>query len=54
MKTANYVMYRLNSSWVDTSLGTEKNRLKHAAKIHGGHSELPEQRYLKMTVLMML
>ena len=27
---------------------------KHAAKIHGGQSELPEQRYLKMTVLMML
>ena len=32
----------------------KKNSLKHAAKIHGGQSELPEQRYLKMTVLMML
>ena len=31
-----------------------KNSLKHATKVHGGHSELPEERYLKMTVLMIL
>ena len=43
MKTTNYVIYRSNSSWLDTFLGTEKNSLKHAAKIHGGQSELPEQ-----------
>ena len=36
------------------SLVLKKNSLKHEAKIHGGQSELPEQRYLKMTVLMML
>ena len=51
MKTTNYVIYRSNSSWLDTFLGTEKNSLKHAAKIHGGQSELPEQRYLKMAEL---
>ena len=35
--------------------GNEKNILQHdTAKIHGGQSEVPEQRYLKMTVLMML
>ena len=54
METTNYVIYRSNSSWLDTFLGTKKNSFKHAAKIHGGQSELPEQRYLKMTVLMML
>ena len=55
MKTTNYVIYRSNSSWLYTFLGTEKkNSLKHAAKIHGGQSKLPEQRYLKMTVLVML
>ena len=32
----------------------KKNNLKHAKKIHDGQSELPEQRYLKMTILMML
>ena len=36
------------------SLVLKKRSLKHAAKIHGGQSELSEQRYLKMTVLMML
>ena len=36
------------------SLVQKKNSFKHAAKIHGGRSELLEQRYLKMTVLMML
>ena len=55
MKTISYVIYRSNSSGLDTFLGTEKkkNSLKLAAKVHGGQSELPE-RYLKMTVLMML
>ena len=48
MKTTNYVIYRSNSSWLDTFLGTEKNSLKHAAKIHGGQSELPEERYLNI------
>ena len=33
----------------------KKNSFKHnATKIHGGQSELPEQIYLQMTVLMML
>ena len=32
----------------------KKNSLKHATIFHGGQSELPEQRYLKITVLMML
>ena len=36
------------------SLVLKKNSLRHAANIHGGQSELPEQRYLKMTVLMKL
>ena len=69
MKTTNYVIYiyiyrerererereRSNSSWLENFLGTEKNSLKHhAAKIQGGQPELPEQRYLKMTVLIML
>ena len=36
------------------SLVMKKNNLKHAAKIHGGQSELPEQIYLKMTELIML
>ena len=43
MKTTNYVIYRSNSSWLDTSLGTEKTSLKHATKIRGGLSELPEE-----------
>ena len=54
MKTANFIIYRSNSSWLDTSLDTGKNRLTHdATKIHGGQSKPPEQR-LEMTVLMML
>ena len=35
-------------------LKKKKNNLKHAAKIHGGQSELPELIYLKMTELVML
>ena len=46
---------RSNSSRLNKSFGNEKNILQHdTAKIHGGQSEVPEQRYLKMTVLMML
>ena len=33
MKTINYVIYRSNSSWPDSFPGTEKNSLKHAAKM---------------------
>ena len=36
------------------SLVLKKDSLKYAAKIHGGQSEQPEDRYLKMTALMML
>ena len=54
MKTTNYVIYRSNLSLLDTSLATEKNSPKHAIKVHGGPSELPEQKYLEMAVLMML
>ena len=46
MKTTNYVIHRSNSSWLDTPLGTEKNSLEHATKIHGGHSELPESEHV--------
>ena len=35
-------------------LALKKNSLKHATKIYDGHSELHEQRYLKMTALMMV
>ena len=31
-----------------------KKAASHATKVHGGHSEPSGQRYLKMTVLMML
>ena len=54
MKTTNYVIYRSNPSSLDPSLGTEKNSPKHAIKVHGGQSELSEQRYLEMAALMML
>ena len=49
-------MLYIDQIQVDTtpSLVLKKNSLKHAAEIHGGQSELPEQRCLKMTVLMML
>ena len=40
--------------WTPSLVLKKKNSLKHAAKIHGGQSKLPEQRYLKMTVLVML
>ena len=53
MKTTNYVIYRPNPSSLDTTLGTEKSSPKHAIKVHGGQSELPEQRYLETAVLMM-
>ena len=50
---ASFLSEEVQVDWTP-SLVLKKNSLKHAAKIHGGQSELPEQRYLKMTVLMML
>ena len=44
---------QIQADWTPT-LALKKNSLKHATQIHGGQSELPEQRYIKMTVLVML
>ena len=44
---------QIQVDWTPSLVLKKKNSLKHAPKIHGGQSELPEQRYLNMTVLMM-
>ena len=44
---------QIQVDWTPT-LALKKNSLKHATQIHGGQSELPEQRYIKITVLVML
>ena len=45
---------QIQVDWTPPLILKRKNSLKHATKIHGSHPELPEQRYLKMTVLVML
>ena len=45
---------QIQVDWTPSLVLKKKNNLKHAAKIHGGQSELPEQIYLKMTELIML
>ena len=53
MRTANYID-QIQNDW-KPPLVLKKISLKHdATKFHGGQSGLPEQRYLKIAVLMML
>ena len=62
MKTTNYVIYIYIYIYIEREREREREIkfesteqiFGNTAKIHGGQSEVLEQRYLKMTVLMML